>query len=388
MDFNVLTTTIEQAHSALQQSASKAVNVHLTLRNWLTGFFIVEYEQHGSDRAEYGKKLLETLAKKISIKGLTAPELSRCRQFYQVYPQFLHLILPPGHGTTNNRQQTPDGTHHFIFGTVSQKIQNLLPGKILGTLSQNSEVSDQSINIKYFEKLFLSTPYSHLTELIKIEDVNKRRFYEMLVLKTTPSYRDFKRQINTLSYERLGLSKSKDVAFEQLQNKIIPATGYDLYKSHYFLDFLGFGNPGLIEESELEQAILSHLKEFILELGHGFCFEARQKRILIGDEYFFIDLVFYHRMLKCHVLIDLKVDEFKHADASQLNTYLNYYKSEIMMPDDNPPVGILLVTDKNDALVKYATSGIDNALLISKYLLQLPSKKQLEDFIRKELKNL
>lgn len=144
----------------------------------------------------------------------------------------------------------------------------------------------------------------------------------------------------------------------------------------------------MVEESDLETALLTHLQEFLLELGHGFCFEARQKKILIGDEYYFIDLVFYHRILKCHVLIDLKVEPFNHQNAGQLNTYLNYYKKEMAEPADNPPVGILLVTDKNTALVEYATAGMDNALFVSKYLVHLPDAAQLQQFVQNELKQL
>lgn len=130
------------------------------------------------------------------------------------------------------------------------------------------------------------------------------------------------------------------------------------------------------------------MREFILELGHGFCLEARQKRILIGDEYFFIDLVFYHRILKCHVLVELKVEEFTHANAGQLNTYLNYYKKEVQQENDNDPIGILLVTNKNDALVEYATASMDKNLFVSKYLLQLPSTEKLATFLKQELKSL
>ena len=143
-----------------------------------------------------------------------------------------------------------------------------------------------------------------------------------------------------------------------------------------------------MEESDLETALLDHLQEFLIEMGYGFCLEGRQKKILIGDEYFFIDLVFYHRILKCHVLLELKVQEFKHINAGQLDTYLNYYKAEVMQPDDNPPIGILLVTNKNDALVQYAIAGMDKNLFISKYLIELPSKQQLEEFVKKELKKI
>jgi predicted nuclease of restriction endonuclease-like (RecB) superfamily len=162
----------------------------------------------------------------------------------------------------------------------------------------------------------------------------------------------------------------------------------DIIKSVYAFEFLGLKTKDAVEESDLETALLDHLQDFMLEMGHGFCLEARQKKILIGDEYFFVDLVFYHRILKCHVLIELKVEEFNHHNIGQLNTYVNYYKAEIMEPTDNPTVGILLVTNKNQTLVEYATAGIDNQLFVSKYLLELPKKEQLEAFIKTEMQKL
>lgn len=165
-----------------------------------------------------------------------------------------------------------------------------------------------------------------------------------------------------------------------------PATPQDAIKSHYFFEFLNLKSPELIEETELENALINHLQQFIIELGNGFCFEARQKRILIGDEHFFIDIVFYHRILKCHVLIELKVNNFNHSQASQLVTYLNYYKTNMMEPGDNPPIGILLVTDKNKALVEYATANDKDRLFVSKYKLTLPSEEELKSFLEKELK--
>ncbi|HRZ79969.1 MAG TPA: PDDEXK nuclease domain-containing protein, partial [bacterium] len=160
----------------------------------------------------------------------------------------------------------------------------------------------------------------------------------------------------------------------------------DAVKSHYLFEFLGINSPDLIEETELENALINNLQQFIVELGNGFCFEARQKRVLIGDEYFFIDIVFYHRILKCHILVELKVDSFNHSHASQLVTYLNYYKKNMMEDGDNPPIGILLVTDKNTALVEYATANEKDHLFVSKYKLNLPSEEELKSFLEKELK--
>ena len=230
--------------------------------------------------------------------------------------------------------------------------------------------------------------YTHLVELIKIKETNKRRFYELLTIKNTLSVRELERQIATLTYERMGLSQNTELAFAELEAKLTPANPTDAIKSVYFFDFLDLPNTHLIEESDLEEALIDHLEKFILELGNGFCFEARQKRMLIDDEYYFVDLVFYHRILKCHILIDLKIDKFKHEHLSQLNSYVGYYKDQVKQADDNVPVGILLCTKKGKKMVEYALAGMEKKLFVSKYLLQLPAKEMLESFITNELRKL
>lgn len=363
MNFEKLVLRIQQTNDFLQQSAVKAVNTHLTFRNWLTGFYIVEFEQNGSDRAKYGTKLLENIARNISIKGLTAPELSRCRQFYNTYPQ--------------------------IIGLITQDFKNVLPADflpekaILGLPTQELQNED----LKHVSTIFQNVSYTHFTELIKINDNIKRRFYELLILKTQPSVKELKRQIETLTFERVGLSENHKNSFDEVAKKIQPQQATDLVKSHYFFEFLNVGQPPLIEETELEQALVSHLQQFITELGNGFCFEARQKRILIGDEYYFIDLVFYHRILKCHVLVELKTENAKHEHIGQLKSYLQHYKINVQEENDNPPVGILLVTNQNKTLVEYAIADSDLDIFVSKYQLQLPDKAKLEAFINNELKN-
>ncbi|MFT6241046.1 MAG: putative nuclease of restriction endonuclease-like (RecB) superfamily [Akkermansiaceae bacterium] len=184
------------------------------------------------------------------------------------------------------------------------------------------------------------------------------------------------------------MSASPEALSQLTQEKTEPQTTSHLPKDLYTFEFLGLPNHLAVEESDLETSLLDHLHSFLLEFGHGFCFEARQKRILIGEEYFFVDLVLYHRILKCHVLIELKVGAFSHENAGQLNTYLNDYRAEISEDSDNPPIGILLVADKNKALVEYATAGMDQNLFVRKYLLQLPSKEVLTSFIQRELEIL
>ena len=375
MNFEKLVIRIQQTSDFLQKSAVKAVNTHLTLRNWLTGFYIVEFEQNGKDRAKYGTKLLETIAKKISIKGLSATNLKLCRQFYNIYPQIFGSIT----------QELKEKSAPSISQSVTDQLQIIenLTYKI-GQLTTDQSQNNQN----YLQKIVFSTSFTHLVELIKIDDTTKRCFYELLILKTQPSVKELKRQIETLTFERVGLSEGHKKSFSEVAKKIEPQQATDLVKSHYFFEFLNVSQPHLIEETELEQALVSHLQQFITELGNGFCFEARQKRILIGDEYYFIDLVFYHRILKCHVLVELKTESAKHEHIGQLKSYLQHYKKNVQEGNDNPPVGILLVTNQNKTLVEYAIADSDLGIFVSKYQLQLPDKAKLEAFINNELKNV
>lgn len=376
INFDTLAQSIQQTHTVLQQESVKAINISLTVRNWVIGFYIVEFEQNGKDRATYGNKLLANLSKTIAIKGLTSPELSRCRQFYTIYPFYSDIIY----------QKYTHLIAENILRLPTAKLENQ-ENRILGLPTQELQNNDNEL-FEYNKKAIQRISYTHFVELIKIKDPTQRQFYELLILKTQPSVAQLKKQIHSLAFERVGLSQNTALGFDELLQKIEPSSPIDSIKSHYIFDFLKLGNYNLIEENTLEQALINHLQEFIVELGNGFCFEARQKKILIDEEYYFIDLVFYHRILKCHVLIELKADQFKHEHLSQLNTYVSYYREEVKQADDNPPIGILLCTQKGTKLVEYALSGMDEKLFVSKYLLQLPSKEVLQAFIENELKQL
>jgi predicted nuclease of restriction endonuclease-like (RecB) superfamily len=389
MNFEILVNSIQQTHQSFQQQAVKAVNINLTIRNWLIGYYIVEFEQKGEDRAKYGEQLIATIALNVKIKGLAETNLKLCRQFYNLYPGILlalfrnsEIWLP-----FNIRQLLTDELQKATHGTneISQSLTD--ESQLIAKLPLLTVQSDQNLPAGdlYYLSLIERSSFTHFVELLKIEDKTKRRFYELLILKTTPSVKELQRQINTLAYERTGLSLNTESAFSQLQQKIDLQQPGDAVKSVYFFDFLGLKVNQLLEEKDLETALINHLQEFILELGHGFCFEARQQRMLIDDEYYFVDLVFYHRILKCHVLIDLKIDAFKHAHLSQLNAYVAYYREEVKKEDDNPPIGILLCTEKGKKLVEYALSGMDEKHFVSKYLLQLPDKEQLAGFIQQEI---
>lgn len=372
MNFESLVSLIEQTHHHFQQQAVKAVNVSLTVRNWLVGFYIVEFELNGEDRARYGDNLFSELGKKFQhIKGIDRRSLYRFKDFYKLYSHLQTEIVPYSNFLSNFNSIS-------IVGTVSPQLNS---DSKMGTASPLSE----NKLLVPAHKILQNLSYSHLEQLIQIEDSLKRTYYEMACIKGTWSVKELKHQINTLAYERVGLSSNTHIAQEQLMSKISPELPENAIKNIYSFDFLGLKSDILIEEKDLETALLNHLQDFIQELGLGFCFENRQKRILIDEEYYFADLVFYHRILKCHVIVELKVDAFKPEYLSQLNTYVAYYNAEIKRVDDNPSIGILLCTEKGKKLVEYATAGLDNQLFVSKYLVELPKKEDLESFILKEL---
>ncbi len=371
MDFKYLIDSIQQTHTALVESTNRAINTNLTIRNWLIGFYIAEFEQKGEDRAKYGEKLLQKLAESLKQNSFSFRNLQLFRQFYNVYPQIMQSVIAQ---FSNSNDST----------LISIKNQLLKIGK--SSIIQFKDERDV-VGIS-LDTLISKLSFTHLVQLFSINNLPKRSFYEIECIKGSWSVAELKRQINSLYFERSGLSQNPGKLSGLVATRAKTMKPADIVKSVFVFEFLGLKSKEVVEESDLETALLNNLQEFMLELGHGFCLEARQKRTLIGDEYYFIDLVFYHRILKCHVLIDLKTEEFTHNNAGQLNTYLNYYKAEVSEPGDNPPVGILLVTNKNQTLVEYATAGMDSQLFVSKYMVELPSREQLEKFLKQEMKRL
>src|ERR1700754_973666 len=237
----------------------------------------------------------------------------------------------------------------------------------------------------HYLNLLSSISYTHFVELIRIEEPLKRLFYELECVKGTWSVKELKRQIGSLLYERTGLSRNKDELQALLHSKSQINIAPNIIRDPYIFEFIGLKRQEVLPEKEMEKALLDHLLEFLLELGKGFCFEARQKRIVIDNEHHFIDLVFYHRLLHCNILIELKTERFDYTHAGQLNMYLEYYKKYERVEGDNPPIGILLCTDKDQEHVEFATAGLDDKVFVSKYLIALPDKKELEQFIKMEL---
>jgi predicted nuclease of restriction endonuclease-like (RecB) superfamily len=364
-NFLQLVESIQSTHRELLAQASKAVNISLTLRNWLVGYYIAEYEQQGKDRAEYGEALLAKLSEELARLGIPRSderELRRYRRLYQVYPQI--------------RESLPPESAQRLFHPVNSGVSD---SRIVPTVPESSTLAGKTIVSKL--------SFTHIAELIVINDETKRAFYEMECLRGNWSVRELKRQIASLYYERSELSLDKRKLTELAQQGAETQPAFNI-RDPYIFEFLGLKPAEVMSESHLEQQLTDKLQAFLLELGHGFCFEARQKRILIGDEHFFVDLVFYHRILKCHVLVELKLEKFSHENLGQLNTYVSWYKQNMMIAGDNPPVGVLLCTDKNHALAEYALAGMDNQLFVSKYLLELPKKEEMQRFIDEQLKEV
>lgn len=362
LTFDHLVGAIRQIHKHLASQAGRAVNISLTLRNWMIGLYIAEFELRGRDRAVYGDKLLSELSKELrkhKISNTGRRQLYQYLSFYRTYPQIVRTV--------------PAQSSHLIPASLS-------PPEKVRTLSPQLIVSP--------ERLINSLSYSHLEQLLNIDEEIKRSFYEIECIRGNWSVRELKRQIASLYYERSGLSKNKEKLAELVRSGAESAEPELAIRDPYIFEFLGLKPQEVMSESALEDQLLDKLQEFLLEMGHGFCFEARQKRILIGDTHNFIDLVFYHRILKCHVLVELKVDKFTHEHIGQLNTYVSWYMKNEMTSGDNPPVGILLCTQKDNPLVEYALAGMDNQLFVSKYQLELPKKEDIERFLAQKIKEV
>mgnify|MGYP002794343833 FL=1 len=358
--FNDLASIVQTTHDAAQSSAVKAINRMQTMRNWLIGYHIVEFEQHGKDRAEYGTQLLKKLEERVDRKGLTTTLFKWARKFYRLYPQMMENLPIPICATVMHQLQPIENKEDTIGASMTH--QFVTPGKtIISHLS-----------------------FTHLREIMTLDDPLARYFYEQECIKCTWSVRELRRQISTNLYVRAGISTNPEKLLS------LPSVqGHDSaelqIRQPFTFEFLGLKAQEVVDEQDLEDALISHLQEFILELGKGFCFEARQKRIIIDDEYYYPDLVFYNRILHCGVIIELKNEEFSYENFGQLNAYVSHYRENEMQPGDNPPIGILLCTRKGKKMVEYALAGMDNNLFVSTYMLQLPDKKTLEEFLLKQL---
>ena len=322
-NYEKLLSVIGQTIETARTNAVRVFNTELVKANWEIGRHIIEFEQLGKERAEYGTDLLVRLSKDLKLrygKGFGRRNILDMRRFYLVYPK---------------------------WQTVSAKLS-----------------------------------WSHYISLISITDDLARSFYLKQAIHDNLSVRDLNRQVDSSLFERLALSKNKKGVLQLAQEGNIVSQPHELMKDPYVLDFLKIPQANRITEKALEQKLIDNLQLFLLELGKGFAFIARQFKISLRNKHYFIDLVFYHRILKCFVLIDLKTKKVNHGDIGQMNLYLNYFKQEENVEGDNEPIGIILSAEKDEVMVEYAMGGISNKIFVSKYQLYLPDKKILQQKIK------
>lgn len=323
-----LVSQISDVWDEARSQAFNAINTALLMANWHTGEYIVEFEQNGETRAKYGDKLLVNLSKDLTHlkgRGFSRSNLTYMRKLYIAFPK---------------------------CETLSHKLT-----------------------------------WSHYFELLKCDDPLEFQFYFNESIKEGWRVRDLKRQMKSALFQRMALSTDKEGVLALANEGHQVMTPSDVIRDPYVLEFTGLPKQKRYKETELEVALKKHMETFLLELGRGFAFIGRQYIIPIGSRRFKIDLVFYHTILKCYVLIDLKRNEIKHQDIGQMNMYINYFKTEICQPDDNPPIGIVLGSKKDELLMEYALAGIDNNLFAARYQLYLPNKEELQEQLDRMLKD-
>ncbi|MBR2051088.1 MAG: DUF1016 family protein [Bacteroidales bacterium] len=318
-DYNLLVNNISALWNNAKEKAITAVNTELLEANWRTGQYIVEFEQGGKARAEYGKQLLVKLSKdltRLNGKGFNRSNLTYMRKLYLAFPK---------------------------CGTLSHKLT-----------------------------------WSHYYEILKCEDTLEMQFYMKQCINECWNVRELKRQMKSCLFQRLALSTDKEGILHLANEGHQVMKPQDIIRDPFVLEFTGLPQKKRYKENELETALKANMEQFLLELGRGFAFIGRQYQMHIGSRVFKVDMVFYHCILKCYVLIDLKRAEIKHNDIGQMNLYLNYFQTEVCQPDDNPPIGIVLGARKDELLMEYALQGITNQLFAAKYQLYLPKREELQ----------
>jgi len=351
--YNSLLKEIRQLVEQARHNVIRSINTELLITYWNVGKLIVEYEQVGNIRAAYGKQLLIDISKSLTLelgKGFSRSQLQMMRVFY-------------------TRFKMDNAAIHL---TVSGKSANRKSLTASGKLKTGLTVSHQ-------------LSWSHYYELLKCNDDIEIGFYQQTAINESWSVRELRRQIDTALFERIALSKNAKQVMKLAAKGQIIENETDIAKDPYVLEFLNIPGHYSYTEKDLEQKIIDNLQKFILELGKGFAFIARQFRITLNNKHYRVDLVFYHRILKCFVLIDLKIKAVEHNDIGQMNLYLNYFETEQNTENDNQPIGIILSKHKDDITVEYAIRGITNKILVSKYQLYLPDKKLLSRKVKELL---
>lgn len=357
---------IRQIWESARLQAARSVNSALVQANWLIGRQIVETEQGGKSRAAYSSRLLETLSESLERdygSGFSVTALKYMRMFYLGYPELLEIRhAVRDESASASAEAKGHAVRDFSASTAETDWQ---PGRLHAGLS-----------------------WTHYRTLLKVERREARDFYEIEAIRSGWSARQLERQINTFLFDRLLKSRDRAGVLALANEGLLPVRPLDAIKDPYVLEFLDLPESHRLVESRIEEALISRLQDFLLELGSGFAFIGRQVRLTLDGDHFYPDLVFYHVKLKCYVVIDLKVDRLTHGDLGQMLMYVNYYDREIAAPDDQPTIGRILCADKNDAMVRYVLADKTEQIFASRYQFQLPSEEVLRAELRRELDEL
>jgi predicted nuclease of restriction endonuclease-like (RecB) superfamily len=369
---NNLSERIATLLKTARNRVASVVNQTMVFTYFEIGRMIVEEEQHGRDRADYGKQLIGELAERLTKefgRGFSGSNLKHMRQFYVVYSKRQTLSVQL------QKEQNQSFINESAIGqTVSGELGN----------EKGQTLSDQSQKAQTVSAQF-KLSWSHYLKLMRIDDENERQFYEIEAFKNSWSLRELERQYDSALYTRLALSRDKEkIAALSTHGQIIEKPK-DVIKDPYILEFLGLPELHSYSETDLEQKLIDKLEHFLLELGTGFTFVARQDRISFDEKHFKIDLVFYNRLLRCFVLIDLKIGELKHQDIGQMQMYVNYYDREVKLKDENKTIGIILCQNKSEAVVQYTLPENNEQIFASKYVTVLPSKESLKELIENNI---
>ena len=356
---------IREILDSARAGAARSVNTAQVCANWLIGREIVEEEQKGKKRAGYGEALLQDLSVRLSTdvgKGWSVRNLEYCRVFYLEYPLLLDGQKSNALRSISSIVSSSDDRH--ISNAV--RTESWQPGRLHTNLS-----------------------WTHYRTLLRVDKTEARAFYEIEAIKNTWSARELERQINSLLFERLALSKDKKGLMKLATKGHVVQQPTDVFKDPVVMEFLGLPESPRLVESRLEEALINNLQAFLLELGKGFAFVARQERLTLDGDHFYIDLVFYHTVLKCYVLIDLKTGKLTHQDLGQLQLYVNYFDHERRTAGDGPTLGLILCADKNDAVVRYTLGPEqEKKIFASRYKLYLPTEAELKAELRREVRQL
>lgn len=359
-----------------RQQTVRSVNTWMVAAYWLIGREIVEVEQGGKPRAAYGAGILKGLSEKLTTRygrGFSEPNLRNFRDFFLTYPDREPQIFY----TACRELATPADRDAIRYPLGSE----LPPSR---TAEPIPSPTGSEPGLRFHPNL----GWSHYRALMRVEKPQARMFYELEAIQANWNKRELERQIGSLYHERLLLSKNKKGMLQQERKSDAPLHPMDVLKDPFVLEFLDLLESLHLSETALETALVSHLQSFLLELGHGFAFIGRQQRLTLDGDHFYADLVFYHVRLKCYVILDLKTQKLTHADLGQMQLYVNYYDREVAGKDDNPTLGLILCTDKNDATVKYVLDKGQEKLFASRYRLEIPSEEQLAAELRRELVHL